>query len=89
MPNIYGGPVLNHACSDGHRSRDLFIGYVFAINPVHTQTGGQVVYRSDTMRIIVVVLVRGFYGGHAWQLLLFGPPRWAHLVLKGRFCTVL
>ena len=55
-------PVLNHACSDGPRSRDLFVGYAFAIHSVHTQVVGQIVYRSDTM--IVVVLVRGCYGGY-------------------------
>ena len=43
-------------CSDGHRGRDLFIGYVFAIHSVYIYTtGGKVVYRSDT----IVVLVRG------------------------------
>ena len=47
----------------GHRSRDdLFIGYIFVTRPVHTQRGGhQVVDRSD--RMIIVVLVRGCYGG--------------------------
>ena len=34
--HTYSGPDLIHACSDCHRSRDLFIGYVLAIYPVHT-----------------------------------------------------
>ena len=82
----YSGPLLNHACSDGHLSQDVSVGYVFVIHSVHTQMVCQVVYyrRCDT----IIVLVCGcWYGIMAvaviWSTLgIFRPQR-------GRFCTVL